>query len=57
VGNTRGNAEHFATLINDVEHKIFDRLPDETWFYPGHGRDGTLGVERPVLPEWRARGW
>jgi glyoxylase-like metal-dependent hydrolase (beta-lactamase superfamily II) len=57
VGNTRGNAENFASLINDVEHKIFDRLPDETWFYPGHGRDSTLGVERPALPEWRERGW
>ena len=57
VGNTRGNAENFATLINDVEHKIFDQLPDETWIYPGHGRDSTLGVERPALPAWRARGW
>jgi glyoxylase-like metal-dependent hydrolase (beta-lactamase superfamily II) len=57
VGNTRGNAEDFATLINDVEHKIFDRLPDETWLYPGHGKDSTLGVDRPALPEWRARGW
>jgi glyoxylase-like metal-dependent hydrolase (beta-lactamase superfamily II) len=57
VGNTRGNAEDFATLINDVEHKIFDQLPDETWIYPGHGRDSTLGVERPALPGWRARGW
>jgi glyoxylase-like metal-dependent hydrolase (beta-lactamase superfamily II) len=57
VGNTRGNAANFASLIDDVEHKLFDRLPDETWFYPGHGKDSTLGVERPALPEWRARGW
>ena len=57
LGNTGGNAEDFATLINDVEHKIFDQLPDETWIYPGHGRDSTLGVERPALPGWRARGW
>jgi glyoxylase-like metal-dependent hydrolase (beta-lactamase superfamily II) len=57
VGNTRGNAANFASLINDVERKLFDRLPDETWFYPGHGRDSTLGAERPSLPEWRARGW
>jgi glyoxylase-like metal-dependent hydrolase (beta-lactamase superfamily II) len=57
VGATFGNAANFATLIDDVEHKIFDRLPDETWFYPGHGRDSTLGTERPSLPEWRARGW
>jgi glyoxylase-like metal-dependent hydrolase (beta-lactamase superfamily II) len=57
VGNTRGNQENFTSLINDVEHKLFDRLPDETWFYPGHGKDSTLGNERPALPEWRARGW
>lgn len=57
VGNTRGNKENFTSLINDVEHKLFDQLPDETWFYPGHGKDSTLGAERPALPEWRARGW
>jgi glyoxylase-like metal-dependent hydrolase (beta-lactamase superfamily II) len=57
VGNTRGNKENFTSLINDVEHKLFDRLPDETWFYPGHGKDSTLGAERPSVPEWRARGW
>ena len=57
MGNTRGDADDFASLINDVETKIFDQLPDETWFYPGHGKDGTLGVERPALPQWRARGW
>jgi glyoxylase-like metal-dependent hydrolase (beta-lactamase superfamily II) len=57
VGNTRGNKRNFASLIDDVERKLFDRLPDDTWFYPGHGRDSTLGAERPALPEWRARGW
>jgi glyoxylase-like metal-dependent hydrolase (beta-lactamase superfamily II) len=57
VGNTRGNAKDFESLINDVEHKLFDRLPNETWFYPGHGKDSTLGAERPSIPEWRARGW
>lgn len=57
VGNTFGNRENFESLINDVERKLFDRLPDDTWFYPGHGDDSTLGAERPSLPEWRARGW
>ena len=57
VGNTWKDPERFTSLINDVERKIFDRLPDETWFYPGHGGDSTLGAERPHLPEWRARGW
>jgi len=57
VGNTFGDAAAFATLVDDVERKIFDRLPDDTWFYPGHGDDSTLGAERPSLPEWRTRGW
>lgn len=57
IGNTRGNAAHFASLIDDVEHRLFDVLPDSTWVYPGHGKDTTLGAERPALPEWRARGW
>lgn len=57
VGNTDKDPVRFASLIDDVEHKLFDRLPDDTWFYPGHGNDGTLGAERQSLPQWRARGW
>jgi glyoxylase-like metal-dependent hydrolase (beta-lactamase superfamily II) len=57
VGNTRKNRQDFTSLIGDVQRKLFDRLPDDTWFYPGHGRDSTLGAERPHLPAWRARGW
>jgi glyoxylase-like metal-dependent hydrolase (beta-lactamase superfamily II) len=57
VGNTRGSAADFESLLNDVTTKLFDRLPDETWVYPGHGDDTTLGAERPQLSEWRARGW
>ena len=57
VGATRGDADAFAQLIGDVETRNFGRLPDETWFYPGHGDDGVLGDERPHLEEWRARGW
>ncbi len=57
VGNTRGNADNFTSLLDDVEAKVFGALPDETWFYPGHGNDSTLGAERPHLAEWRERGW
>jgi glyoxylase-like metal-dependent hydrolase (beta-lactamase superfamily II) len=57
VGNTFGSEENFRSLIHDVRTKLFDRLPDETWFYPGHGNDSTLGAERPSLDEWEARGW
>ena len=57
VGNTWGDPAAFASLFRDVSTKIFDRLPDDTWFYPGHGKDSTLGAERPHLREWRDRGW
>lgn len=57
VGNTFGDKDNFAKLIDDVETKLFGRLPDETWVYPGHGADTTLGNERPGLAEWRSRGW
>lgn len=56
VGKTT-SAEDFRSLLHDVENRVFAELPDDTWFYPGHGDDSTLGVERPKLPEWRERGW
>lgn len=56
VGKTP-SADDFASLIDHVEARLFDRLPDETWVYPGHGDDTTLGVERPQLPQWRERRW
>ena len=56
VGKT-WSPDDFVTLVDDVEDKLFGRLGDDTWFYPGHGDDSTLGVERPHLAEWRARGW
>ncbi|GAA5154018.1 MBL fold metallo-hydrolase [Pseudonocardia eucalypti] len=49
--------EDFDSLIDDVSQRIFDPLPDDTWFYPGHGDDSTLGEQRPSLPEWRERRW
>ena len=56
VGKT-WSPEDFTSLIDDVEARLFGVLPDETWFYPGHGNDSTLGTERPHLGEWRERGW
>ncbi|MGC4985065.1 MBL fold metallo-hydrolase [Streptomyces sp. DT193] len=48
--------EDFESLMSGLEAKVFV-LPDETWIYPGHGNDTTLGTERPHLAEWHARGW
>jgi glyoxylase-like metal-dependent hydrolase (beta-lactamase superfamily II) len=56
VGKTWSPAD-FTSLLDDVEARVFGQLPDETWFYPGHGNDSTLGAERPHLAEWRERGW
>jgi len=56
-GNTDRDPERFSRLMDDLERKVFGQLPDATWVYPGHGKDTTLGRERPHLAEWRDRGW
>ncbi|MGL5817353.1 MAG: MBL fold metallo-hydrolase [Phycicoccus sp.] len=57
VGDTTRPGQDFEALYRDVVERVFATHPDDTWFYPGHGADSTLGVERPHLDEWRARGW
>jgi glyoxylase-like metal-dependent hydrolase (beta-lactamase superfamily II) len=32
--------------MTGLEERVFGRLPDATWVYPGHGNDTTLGAER-----------
>ncbi|MGN6599091.1 MAG: MBL fold metallo-hydrolase [Actinomycetales bacterium] len=56
VGRT-WSPEDFRSLVDDVESKLFDRFPDSTWVYPGHGADTTLGADRGDLAAWRDRGW
>jgi len=56
VGKT-SSPENFTSLLDDVQSRLFDALPDDTWFYPGHGDDSTLGEQKPHIDEWRARGW
>jgi len=57
IGNTKNPGQSFDSLIEDVTTRVFDVYDDDTWFYPGHGNDSTLGVERPHLAEWRERRW
>ncbi|HEX2804885.1 MAG TPA: MBL fold metallo-hydrolase [Kineosporiaceae bacterium] len=57
VGNTQGDRARFDSLLDDVQRRLFAVLPDDAWVYPGHGKDTTIGAERPSLDEWRARGW
>ncbi len=56
VGRTWQDGD-FDQLLTDVTERLFDAYPDDTWFYPGHGDDSTLGAERPHLAQWRDRGW
>ena len=55
-GRTTTPEEH-TSLMDDLEAKVFGPLGDDTWFYPGHGKDSTRGAERPHLTKWRERGW
>ncbi len=55
IGRTL-SPDDFASLYAGVVEHFFS-LPDETWVYPGHGHDTTIGAERPSLEEWRLRGW
>ena len=55
-GNTNHDPVRFERIIASIRERLFT-LPDETNVYPGHGRDTTIGAERPHLEEWIARGW
>jgi glyoxylase-like metal-dependent hydrolase (beta-lactamase superfamily II) len=55
-GNTQNDPVRFERIISSIRERLFT-LPDETTVYPGHGRDTTIGAERPHLDEWIARGW
>ncbi|MGI8414818.1 MAG: MBL fold metallo-hydrolase, partial [Nakamurella sp.] len=32
-----GSPDDFASLMDDLQQRVFDVLPDDTWVYPGHG--------------------
>jgi hypothetical protein len=42
--------------MESIRSKLFV-LSDETAVYPGHGKDTTIGSEKPHLQEWIDRGW
>ena len=51
------DADAFASLMGDLQARVFDVYPDTTVVHPGHGDSTTLGAERPQLAQWRERGW
>lgn len=55
IGRTLSD-DGFDSLYEGVVRNFF-ALPDETWVYPGHGHDTTIGAERPNLEEWLSRRW
>ena len=55
-GNTQKDPLRFERIISSIRERLFV-LPDATAVYPGHGRDTSIGAERPHLEEWIARGW
>jgi glyoxylase-like metal-dependent hydrolase (beta-lactamase superfamily II) len=56
-GNTNHDAEDFATIIHSIDERIFGVFGDDVTIWPGHGRESTVGAERPHLDEWVERGW
>lgn len=55
-GATHWEYASFGQIMDSIEGRLMT-MPDATVVHPGHGASTTLGVERPAIPEWRARGW
>ncbi|WP_173130112.1 hypothetical protein [Kibdelosporangium persicum] len=32
-----------------MDSRLFDVLPDDTWFDPGHGEDSPFGEQKPHI--------
>lgn len=59
----------FGRIMESIEVRLFrhPRVDDDAEFYPGHSdregyelhgpRPSTVGAVRPLLEEWRERGW
>jgi glyoxylase-like metal-dependent hydrolase (beta-lactamase superfamily II) len=56
-GNTSYAGGNFPLIIESIESRLFSPLPADTIVYPGHGKETTIGTERPHLQEWIDRGW
>jgi hydroxyacylglutathione hydrolase len=55
-GATGRSFSDFPTIIASVS-RLFDTFADDTVVHTGHGDSTTIGVERPQLAEWIARGY
>lgn len=56
-GATKFPGGDFPTILRSLDERLFGPLPADTLVLPGHGKDTTIGDERPHLAEWAERGW
>ncbi|MGI8753055.1 MAG: MBL fold metallo-hydrolase [Acidimicrobiales bacterium] len=56
-GATKFPGGDFPTILRSLDERLFGPLPAETLVLPGHGKDTTIGAERPHLDDWAQRGW
>lgn len=56
LGKTNSEGD-FVRLFNDVKERIFETYPDDSTVWPGHGKNTTVGDERPQLEVWWERRW
>ncbi|MCK2201539.1 MBL fold metallo-hydrolase [Corynebacterium callunae] len=56
LGKTSSEGD-FVRLFNDVKQRLFETYPDDSIIWPGHGKETTLGQERPELEAWWERRW
>jgi glyoxylase-like metal-dependent hydrolase (beta-lactamase superfamily II) len=56
-GATQYDGGDFATILESIETRMFEKFDPDTIVLPGHGDDTTIGAESPHLDEWAARGW
>ncbi|MGA2970362.1 MAG: MBL fold metallo-hydrolase [Acidimicrobiales bacterium] len=56
-GNTTFEGGDFTTIIESIEQRFYRVFDDNTIFWPGHGKESTIGTERSHLDEWVERGW
>lgn len=56
-GATQFPGGDFPLIIRSIESRLFSPLDAGTIVFPGHGKDTTIGAERPHLQEWVDRGW
>ena len=50
------SADEFTLQMQTMRQLVFS-WPDETVFYPGHGKPGRIGDERPAFEAFMRRGW